>query len=587
MPALFLEPPSLPPDTPPALLAALDRAASGPERAAAFLALARHFRGRALALALALAQTALARALEAGAALARRPGLTVEILSVLGGIEATQGRHERAFEHLALALDLAQEHGLRDLESRVFNNRAIVRMSTGDLVGARRDLEGAQALARRAADPVDLGHASVNLAYLENLAGDHAQALHQLNVLEELLASLPDPDRGSLGLYLHENRAHTLLNLAREARERGRPEAEAEARARTRAAIAATRAGLAERPDRLLALLTEAHAARLCLLEGRLSCAEDHALAALDHHTQLGQQSYLDAWLALAEVRAAQGQFGEAQQHYAAALASARAQQRHRETQDILRAVAGLYERQGDLAAALETLREALSGAQLALGRLAQIEGRHDDLARELRQARALAQGWQDSVRRAEDQARQDPLTGLLNRRGLHDALTELAGAGGAPLLLALFDIDDFKSVNDRHSHAVGDAALRAVALRLRAQAPAGSLLVRYGGEEFLLVVPGLPPAGAPALVEELRRAVGAQGWSGLPPGLHLTVSAGYAPAPGAGDQAFRTALEQADEQLYRAKRAGRNRVWPPLPTPVQADPQAGGTGRAARKRGR
>ena len=71
--------------------------------------------------------------------------------------------------------------------------------------------------------------------------------------------------------------------------------------------------------------------------------------------------------------------------------------------------------------------------------------------------------------------------------------------------------------------------------------------------------------------MEGLRRAVETQGWTGLPPGLHLTVSAGYAPAPGTEEQAFRTAFEQADEQLYRAKRAGRNRVWPPLPTPVQA----------------
>lgn len=571
MKALHPETPSLPPGTPPDLLAALESAPGEAERAAAYLALARHFRGHALAVALALAQAALERALGAGTTGGETPGLTVEVLSVLGGLEATQGRQERAFEHLALALDLAQEHGLRELESQVYNNRAIVRLSTGDLVGARRDLEGAQTLARTSGDLVDLAHASVNLAYLENLAGDHAQSLHQLNLLEELLPSLPDPDRASLRVYLHENRAHTQLNLAREARERGRPEAEAEARARTHAAIAATRAGLAGQPDRLLALLTEAHAARLCLLEGRLTCAEEHALTALDHHTQLGQQSYLDAWLALAEVRAAQGRFGEAQEHYAAALANARTQQRHRETQNILRAVAGLYERQGDLAAALATLREALDGAQLALNRLAQIEARHDDLARELRQARALARGWQDSVRRAEAQARQDPLTGLLNRRGLHDALAGLAGnGGGGPLLVALFDIDDFKRVNDHHSHAVGDAALRAVAGRLYAHAPAGSLLVRYGGEEFLLVAPGVSPAAAPALTEALRRAVEVQGWTGLPPGLHLTVSGGYALAPGAEDQAFRAAFEQADEQLYRAKRGGRNQVWPPVPVPVE-----------------
>jgi len=554
---------NLPPDTPPALVTALEGAASEAARAAAYLALARHFRHHALPEALALAQAALASALGAGA-----PDVTVEVLAVLAGIEASQGRHERAFGRLALALDVAHEHGLAELGSQVLNNRVIARLTTGDLVGARRDLLDAQELARAAGDAVDVAHACANLAYLENLAGHLAQSLHQLNLLGELLPGLPEADRAGLSLYLHENRAHTLLNLAREARERGRPEAEAEARAGTRAAIHATRAGLAGRPGGLLALTTEAHAARLCLLEGELDCAEEHALAALEIHARTGQQSYLDAWLALAEVRAAQGQFAEAQRHYADALESARAQRRHRETQEILRAVAALHEQQGDLAAALATLREALGGAQFILERLAHVEACHDDLNRELRQARAQASSWQDSVRRAEAQARQDPLTGLLNRRGLQDGLAGLTGEGG-PLLVALFDIDDFKSVNDLHSHAVGDAALRAVAGCLDAGAPSGSLLARYGGEEFVLVVPGVRPAGAPEVAEALRRAVETQRWPALPNGLRLTVSAGYAVAGSPAEEAFRAALEQADEQLYQAKRAGRNRVCPPLLAPV------------------
>ena len=95
----------------------------------------------------------------------------------------------------------------------------------------------------------------------------------------------------------------------------------------------------------------------------------------------------------------------------------------------------------------------------------------------------------------------------LLNRRGLHDRLARLE-EGTGPLLVALIDIDHFKGINDRYSHAVGDEALRAVARRLRGASPPGSLLGRWGGEEFLLLWPGAAPLQAHAAVEHLRRAV-------------------------------------------------------------------------------
>jgi diguanylate cyclase len=555
----LLPPVPAPPGAPLPLARTLEQAGTDTARAAAYLALARHYRDHSLALALPLAQAALTSALAAGI-----PDTTVDVLAVLAALEVGQGRHERAFEHLALALDLARQHGLRALEAQVRNSRAIARLSTGDLVGARRDLLDARALAQEAGDRVDVAHTYVNLAYLENLAGHGAESLHQLNLLEEALPALPEAEGTALRLYLFENRAHTYLNLARRASERGRPDAEAEARARAHAALRATRRALAAHPSRILALSTEAHAARLALLEGRLERAQAHAEAALDHHREVDEQAYLDAHLAMAEVSAARGQARQAHASYAAALDAARAQRRHRETGDILRAVARLHEAEGNLPAALAASREALDSAQVALDRLAHIEQRHDDLSSELRQARAEASSWQDSVRRAEAQARLDPLTGLLNRRGLGDALSGLADGAG-PLLVALFDIDDFKNVNDQHSHVVGDAALRTVAERLGTQVPAGSLLARYGGEEFLLVVPQVTPAQAPALVEGLRRAIEAHDWAALPGDLTLTVSAGYALADSPQENAFWAAFEQADDHLYQAKRAGRNRVSPPV----------------------
>ncbi|WP_019587300.1 GGDEF domain-containing protein [Deinococcus apachensis] len=551
------EPVSPPSDAPSHLVGAL--VAARTETARAYLALARHYRDHSLAVAFPLALEALEAALSAEA-----PDMTVEVLAGLSFIEVAQGRQEQAFEHLALALDLAHEHGLRHLESQVRNSRAFARLTAGDAVGARRDLLDARALALAAGGRLDVAHTYVNLAYLENVTGQYEEALHQLNLLEEQLPSLPPEEQPSMRLYLLENRAHIYLNLARQARERGRPEAEAEACARVHAAITAIREELRDHPAGLIALLTETHAARLALLEGNPDRAQRHAEAALEHHARLGQQAYLDAHLAMAEVSVARGEPGRAHEHYRAALDSALDQSRHRETQEVLQAIARLHEGQGNLPAALGTYRDALDRAQQALARLAHIEQRHEDLIRELRQARAEATGWQDSVRRAEAQARQDPLTGLLNRRGLQDGLAGLEDTPG-PLLLALFDIDDFKSVNDHHSHLTGDAALQAVGARLRALSPPGALLARYGGEEFVLALPVDDPAEAPVLVEALRRGIEAHDWSGLLPGMALTVSAGYILTEGRDEEALRAAFEQADDHLYRAKRAGRNRIYPPV----------------------
>lgn len=552
-------PASIPSDAPPPLLRALSEARTDVARAGAYLALARHYRHHSLPLAASLAHEALDAALRAAA-----PDATVEVLSGLAFIEVAQGRQEKAFEHTALALDLAREHGLHHLEARVRNNRAIARLNAGDVLGTRRDLLDAQGLARTLGDVIDQAHVYVNLAYLENVSGHYPEALHQLSLLENLLPDLPEQEQPLLRSYLYENSALTYLNIARQAHERDRPDVEAQARASAYAAIQASYRMMAVRPDVLMALTVEAHAARLALLEGDLERAHEHAAASLNHHHELGQQSYLDAHLAMAEVSAARGHSTLAHQHYQNALELARGQGRARETQEVLRAIARLYEQEGNLAGALETYRDALERAHRTLERLTHIEQRNEDLARELRQARAEASTWQDSVRRAEALARQDPLTGLLNRRGLQDALAELDDESG-PFLLVMFDIDHFKAVNDRYSHVVGDAVLQSVAGQLIARLPDDSLLARYGGEEFVLVQEGVDPTEVPTLVEGLRQAIEAHDWSALLPGTRLTISIGYTLTGDTDDQALRAAFEQADEHLYRAKRAGRNQVYPPV----------------------
>jgi diguanylate cyclase len=154
-----------------------------------------------------------------------------------------------------------------------------------------------------------------------------------------------------------------------------------------------------------------------------------------------------------------------------------------------------------------------------------------------------------------------DPLTGLGNRRHLQRRWAELLPTvqrEGWPLALALLDIDHFKQVNDLHGHATGDRVLTVVAQLLRERTRASDVMVRYGGEEFLLVLPGMSPDLARDMCERLRELVAAHPWADLGVPQGLSVSIGLV-ADLEGDLA--ALLTRADQALYRAKAQGRNRV--------------------------
>jgi two-component system, cell cycle response regulator len=163
-----------------------------------------------------------------------------------------------------------------------------------------------------------------------------------------------------------------------------------------------------------------------------------------------------------------------------------------------------------------------------------------------------------------------DFLTGWHNRRYLNARLKEeLARAqrDGAGLTCLLIDLDHFKAINDQHGHLTGDAALREAAQRVDAQIRGSDAAARFGGDEFVVLAPGVTPEHAAALAERIRAAVcGApvETTSGLQ--LHMTVSIGVAgilPARYESDlkSAAERLLADADAALYRAKQLGRNRV--------------------------
>ncbi len=165
--------------------------------------------------------------------------------------------------------------------------------------------------------------------------------------------------------------------------------------------------------------------------------------------------------------------------------------------------------------------------------------------------------------RRLRDQAIRDPLTGLYNRRYLDETLErELARAKreGYPICLALIDLDHFKEVNDTYGHQAGDEVLQSLGRLLKSCAREGDIPCRYGGEEFVLLMAGMPPEAGLQRAEEWRREFAAQpvGHGGIEIAVTMSVGISNFPRHAAGAAGL---MDEADKALYRAKESGRNRV--------------------------
>lgn len=196
------------------------------------------------------------------------------------------------------------------------------------------------------------------------------------------------------------------------------------------------------------------------------------------------------------------------------------------------------------------------------------VDERTDDLKRQadrLAEADSEKQGLLDRLhaqaRLLERQALQDTLTGLPNRRAFDErAEMELARMReGVPLSLALLDIDHFKRINDERSHAIGDAVLRRFAEVAGAACRPGDFMARHGGEEFVLLLPGLSLEAALSLCERLRVALAGSDLAEVAQGLPVTASIGV--VEGSGNVRLEAMMQAADVALYRAKNGGRNRV--------------------------
>jgi diguanylate cyclase (GGDEF)-like protein len=180
------------------------------------------------------------------------------------------------------------------------------------------------------------------------------------------------------------------------------------------------------------------------------------------------------------------------------------------------------------------------------------------------RRVLALQEELVEAREALRDQATRDGLTGLWNRTAIFDILqNELARSGrsGEPLIVLMADLDGFKPVNDRFGHMAGDAVLRQVAARMRAAVRRYDAVGRYGGEEFLIVLPRCERVGGLALAERIRHAIGAECFRAGDVEIRLTCSLGAACARPPVVPLADDLVREADAALYRAKHQGRDRV--------------------------
>ncbi|MEM7247766.1 MAG: diguanylate cyclase, partial [Acidobacteriota bacterium] len=157
-----------------------------------------------------------------------------------------------------------------------------------------------------------------------------------------------------------------------------------------------------------------------------------------------------------------------------------------------------------------------------------------------------------------------DDLTGLHDRRYFEECLERdlaLARRHGLTMAVAILDVDHFRSVNTRFGHPGGDRVLRSVAARLQSLQRSESMVARFGGEEFAVLLRGVDAAGAGVFAERMRHAMATEPFPLGKESINLTVSIGLAVTSTDGTTEARALIDRADRYLYLSKRSGRNRV--------------------------
>lgn len=452
----------------------------------------------------------------------------------VGLCQFRMGAHEDAVASLRQALDMASDQGLKTLEINVHNSLVPVHVGMDQFDDAQQHLQAGLALAETQGDHNLQTKLLHNGALLARKRGDACAARGDPAAAQscwtEALGAVTQALALARQLHNRYDEAHSLGESGAMLRRLGR---------------------LPEADDALQATLALSH-----------QVASQHLCT--------------EAMLELGELRLAQDRHAEARALLEQAVAMARRLAARPELASACLALSQLLERQGDAAGALSLYKEyhEVGAAALAVSRKhAAAAGRlwldYQDTVRRMAQYRQQAESLEAAhvalsreAAAALTASQHDALTGLLNRRGFDERLAAaatLAHSRGLPMTVAVVDVDRFKSINDVHSHGVGDEVLRGVAQLLQAHCRHGDFAGRWGGDEFVLVLVGADLEAGRSIVQRLQAALRERAWPGAAAGLKVTLSIGLAAWP--QGQSFHAVLTAADRALYAAKRDGRDRT--------------------------
>jgi len=454
-----------------------------------------------------------------------------EGLSQLGALHGAMGNYGEAVACVTEAVGLLRAEGQTAGEAIAVGNLALLEVECGQLEASLPLFAESVRLSERAGDRVTAANTLANRANALRDLGRHTEAVESARRALQVTRDTGNPHRETTALF--------SLGAALSAMDPADPDAE---RTLLDAWALAQSIGSERQFTGILGALGALYRRR-----GDAARAEEYLGQALASALEHGEaRQVVESRRELADLLESEGRHAQALAEFRLFHEAHESLQRQ-DAQNRLVAQTARLE--------VERARQEAEVERLRSGELAELNRRNAELLEHLR-------------RRAETLAREateDPLTGLYNRRYLTDYLpaeVERSRRRGLPLTVAVADLDDFKRINDRFSHQIGDAVLRRAAELILLSCRPGDVVVRYGGEEFVMVFPETPltsdlRVGAWEVCERVRRAIEGYDWAAVQPGLSVTVSVGVAEAPLSGAEAL---LDLADTLLYRAKSEGKNR---------------------------